>query len=64
MSRGRFELGVGRGVSSIEVGFYGADPVKGPKQLAEVLEIIRKGLTSDILTYKGEFYQIDKVPWL
>lgn len=28
MSGGRFELGVGRGVSPIEVGFYGVDPVK------------------------------------
>jgi alkanesulfonate monooxygenase SsuD/methylene tetrahydromethanopterin reductase-like flavin-dependent oxidoreductase (luciferase family) len=62
MSGGRFELGVGRGVSPIEVGFYGADPVKGSKQFAEALEVVRKGLTSDILSHKGEFYQFDNVP--
>jgi alkanesulfonate monooxygenase SsuD/methylene tetrahydromethanopterin reductase-like flavin-dependent oxidoreductase (luciferase family) len=62
MSGGRFELGVGRGVSPIEVGFYGADPAKGPKQLAEALEVIKKGLASDILNYKGEFYRFDNVP--
>jgi alkanesulfonate monooxygenase SsuD/methylene tetrahydromethanopterin reductase-like flavin-dependent oxidoreductase (luciferase family) len=42
MSGGRFELGVGRGVSPIEVGFYGADPENGPKQLAEALEKSRR----------------------
>jgi alkanesulfonate monooxygenase SsuD/methylene tetrahydromethanopterin reductase-like flavin-dependent oxidoreductase (luciferase family) len=62
MSGGRLELGVGRGVSPIEVGFYGADPAKGTKQLAEALEVIKEGLTSDILNHKGEFYQFDQVP--
>jgi alkanesulfonate monooxygenase SsuD/methylene tetrahydromethanopterin reductase-like flavin-dependent oxidoreductase (luciferase family) len=62
MSGGRFELGVGRGVSPIEVGFYGADPAKGSKQFAEALEVIKKGLTSDILSHQGEFYHFDNVP--
>jgi alkanesulfonate monooxygenase SsuD/methylene tetrahydromethanopterin reductase-like flavin-dependent oxidoreductase (luciferase family) len=62
MSGGRFELGVGRGVSPVEVGFYGADPAKGFKQFAEALEVIKKGLASDILNHKGEFYQFDNVP--
>lgn len=62
MSGGRFELGVGRGVSPIEVGFYGADPVKGSQQFAEALEVIKKGLTSDILNHQGEFYHFDNVP--
>lgn len=34
--------------------FYGADPTKGPKQLSEALEVIKKGLTSNILNHKGE----------
>jgi alkanesulfonate monooxygenase SsuD/methylene tetrahydromethanopterin reductase-like flavin-dependent oxidoreductase (luciferase family) len=62
ISGGRFELGVGRGVSPIEVGFYGADPAKGPEQLAEALEIIKAGLTSDILNHKGESYEFVNVP--
>ena len=28
MSGGRFELGIGRGVSPIEIGFYGVDPAQ------------------------------------
>ena len=62
MSGGRFELGVGSGASPIEVGFYGADPDKGSQCLAESLEVIKKGLASDTLSHKGDFYQFDKVP--
>ena len=62
MSGGRFELGVGRGVSPIEVGFYGADPAKGSKQFAEALEVVKKGLASDVLNHTGDFYRFDNVP--
>jgi alkanesulfonate monooxygenase SsuD/methylene tetrahydromethanopterin reductase-like flavin-dependent oxidoreductase (luciferase family) len=62
MSGGRFELGVGRGVSPIEVGFYGVDPANGPRQFPEALHLIKQGLTSDVLTFKGEFYELANVP--
>jgi alkanesulfonate monooxygenase SsuD/methylene tetrahydromethanopterin reductase-like flavin-dependent oxidoreductase (luciferase family) len=62
MSNGRLELGVGRGVSPIEVGFYGVDPAQGPRQFAEALKVIREGLTSDKLTFKGEYYNFQQVP--
>jgi alkanesulfonate monooxygenase SsuD/methylene tetrahydromethanopterin reductase-like flavin-dependent oxidoreductase (luciferase family) len=62
MSGGRFELGVGRGVSPIEVGFFGVNPADGSRQFPEALKIIKQGLTSDELTFSGEFYKFDKVP--
>jgi alkanesulfonate monooxygenase SsuD/methylene tetrahydromethanopterin reductase-like flavin-dependent oxidoreductase (luciferase family) len=62
MSGGRFELGVGRGVSPIEVGFYGVDAAAGPRQFPEALRLIKQGLTADELTFSGEFYSFDKVP--
>jgi alkanesulfonate monooxygenase SsuD/methylene tetrahydromethanopterin reductase-like flavin-dependent oxidoreductase (luciferase family) len=62
MSGGRLELGVGRGVSPIEVGFYGVDAADGPRQFPEALRLIKQGLTADVLTFKGEFYQLDRVP--
>ena len=57
MSGGRQELGVGRGVSPIEVGFYGVDPANGPRQFPEALNVLKQGLTSDVLSFKGEFYE-------
>ena len=62
MSGGRFELGVGRGVSPIEVGFFGVDPEAGPRQFPEALKLIKEGLTVDELTFHGEFYDFDRVP--
>ena len=62
MSGGRLELGVGRGVSPIEVGFYGVDAANGPRQFPEALRIVKEGLTSNVLTFKGEFYDLENVP--
>lgn len=62
LSGGRFELGVGRGVSPIEVAFYGVDAAAGPRQFPEALRLIKQGLTVDELTFGGEFYNFENVP--
>jgi alkanesulfonate monooxygenase SsuD/methylene tetrahydromethanopterin reductase-like flavin-dependent oxidoreductase (luciferase family) len=62
MSGGRLELGVGRGVSPIEVGFYGVDPAEGPRRFVETLMVIKQGLTSDKLTFNGDYYKFNQVP--
>ncbi len=62
LSGGRLDFGVGRGVSPIEVGFYGVDPDAGPRQFPEALQLIKQGLTSDSLSFSGEFYEFDDVP--
>jgi alkanesulfonate monooxygenase SsuD/methylene tetrahydromethanopterin reductase-like flavin-dependent oxidoreductase (luciferase family) len=62
MSGGRLELGVGRGVSPIEVGFFGVDPGDGARQFPEALRVIKQGLTSDVLNFEGEFYRFKDVP--
>ena len=62
MSGGRLEVGVGRGVSPIEVGFFGVDPANGARQFPEALRVIKQGLTSDVLTFEGEFYSFKGVP--
>jgi alkanesulfonate monooxygenase SsuD/methylene tetrahydromethanopterin reductase-like flavin-dependent oxidoreductase (luciferase family) len=64
MSGGRLELGVGRGVSPIEVAFYGVDPAEGPRRFVEALKVIKQGLTSDTLTFDGDFYKFKDVPMI
>jgi alkanesulfonate monooxygenase SsuD/methylene tetrahydromethanopterin reductase-like flavin-dependent oxidoreductase (luciferase family) len=62
MSGGRLELGVGRGISPYEVGYYGVDPATGPERFAETLEIVLKGLTEKRLKHSGKYFAFDDVP--
>ncbi|MDP1748566.1 MAG: LLM class flavin-dependent oxidoreductase [Reyranella sp.] len=62
MSGGRLELGIGRGISPYEVGYYGVDPATGPERFAEALAVILKGLTQSHLTHEGRFFTFKDVP--
>lgn len=62
LSNGRFQIGMGRGVSPIELGFYGLDMDEQRGRYDETLEVLLKGLSHDTLDYRGEFYAFDEVP--
>jgi alkanesulfonate monooxygenase SsuD/methylene tetrahydromethanopterin reductase-like flavin-dependent oxidoreductase (luciferase family) len=62
MSGGRFELGVGRGISPIELRYYGLDPDRTPAMYAEALEVLLRGMASPTLTFEGQYYQYKDVP--
>ena len=62
MSGGRFLYGVGRGISPVEVGFYGVDFDSGMERFREAFDAICIGLTEDELTYHGKYYDFDHVP--
>ncbi|HEY6815571.1 MAG TPA: LLM class flavin-dependent oxidoreductase [Croceibacterium sp.] len=62
LSNGRFQLGVGRGVSPIELGFHGLDMAEQRGRFDEALEVLRRGLTSEVLDFAGEYYRYDRVP--
>jgi alkanesulfonate monooxygenase SsuD/methylene tetrahydromethanopterin reductase-like flavin-dependent oxidoreductase (luciferase family) len=62
MSGGRLELGVGRGISPYEVGYYGVDPATGPERFAEALDVILKGLTHKRLDHAGKYFTFKDVP--
>lgn len=64
LSGGRLELGYGRGISPIEMGFYGVPMDEQVERTAETLEVVLKGLTSERLTHHGRFFQFDDVPML
>jgi len=61
LSGGRLELGIGRGISPIEMGFYGV----GEESRAiyeEVSEIILTSLSRDRIDYHGKHFTFDDVP--
>ncbi len=64
MSGGRFQLGVGRGVSMYETAAYGLDFSKTQAMYHEAFQVLLKGLDSEELNFAGEFYKFDKVPMI
>jgi alkanesulfonate monooxygenase SsuD/methylene tetrahydromethanopterin reductase-like flavin-dependent oxidoreductase (luciferase family) len=64
MSGGRFQLGVGRGVSPFETSFYGLDFQETQGIYHEAFQLLMKGLTSEELTFEGKHYTFKDVPML
>lgn len=62
MSGGRFQLGVGRGVSMFETQAYGLDFAKTQAMYHEAFQVLMKGLACEELSFQGEFYRFDKLP--
>ena len=61
MSRGRLEVGVGRGVSPYELAFYQITPQQARTMFREALDILTTGLTSGEVSYAGEYYAFKPV---
>jgi alkanesulfonate monooxygenase SsuD/methylene tetrahydromethanopterin reductase-like flavin-dependent oxidoreductase (luciferase family) len=62
MSRGRFLLGIGKGISPIEVGYYGVDYKNADRMFAESFAIIMQALTQKTVDFEGEFFRFKNVP--
>jgi alkanesulfonate monooxygenase SsuD/methylene tetrahydromethanopterin reductase-like flavin-dependent oxidoreductase (luciferase family) len=62
MSNGRLEVGVGRGVSPYEIGYFGVDPQRSSKIYTEAYQIILQGLQSREINFEGEVFQLKNVP--
>ncbi len=62
VSRGRMQIGIGRGVSPFEQKYYGIDPETSRQRFEEILEILLKGLTGKTLSHAGPSYQFSDVP--
>jgi alkanesulfonate monooxygenase SsuD/methylene tetrahydromethanopterin reductase-like flavin-dependent oxidoreductase (luciferase family) len=62
LTNGRLVLGVGRGVSPIETGFHGVPGDEAQPRFDEAFEILRLGLSSDVVDFHGAYYTIDSAP--
>ena len=63
MSRGRLDVGVGKGISPIEVGYYGVDFKNADKTFAESYAIIMQALTNRTVNFEGEFFRFKDAPF-
>lgn len=62
LSGGRLQLGVGAGVSPVEVGFFDVEWDSRRERFDEAFEILLAGLSSEELTHHGPSYDFDAVP--
>ncbi len=59
---GRLQLGIGRGVSRFETAAYGLDFEKTQAMYHECFQVLLKGLSSEDLSFQGEFYRFENQP--
>ena len=62
LSRGRLDMGFGRGSSPIEAAYYGGDPTQAQSVYAEHLDVVLAGLTNASLDHHGKFSRFENVP--
>ncbi len=62
LSRGRFEFGVGRGIVPYEMAYFNLHHLETEEIYREGLEVVLRGLTSDVLDHRGPHYTFRKVP--
>ena len=62
MSGGRLELGLGRGVSPVEIEYYGVNPEEARARYQEALAVLMQAFAEDTLTFKGKFFQVQDSP--
>ncbi len=62
LSHGRLDVGVGRGVSPYELKFHKVVHDQSRDIFIDAFKCISAGLTTDLLSYKGENYFYEKVP--
>lgn len=61
LSEGRLELGIGRGISPIELGFYGIGS-EAQERYTEALDVVMQGLLTGRLNHAGKYYTFNDVP--
>jgi len=62
LSGGRIELGFGRGVSPIEIEYYGVDPNQSRSIYAEATAVVMQAFAQDTLNFEGKHFRYKGTP--
>jgi alkanesulfonate monooxygenase SsuD/methylene tetrahydromethanopterin reductase-like flavin-dependent oxidoreductase (luciferase family) len=62
LSRGRLELGFGRGAVPTEIEYYGGKPEEAQEIYSEAVELVLAGLTRKVLDFQGKNFSFENVP--
>lgn len=59
---GRLQVGVGRGISPIEVNYYGVNPDEAQAIYIESFSVLMQALTQRTVTHAGKYFRFEYVP--
>lgn len=62
LSRGRIDIGIGRGASPHELEHFGADPAVAPAMYVEAYNVIKQAMTNDEVSFTGTHFNVAAVP--
>jgi alkanesulfonate monooxygenase SsuD/methylene tetrahydromethanopterin reductase-like flavin-dependent oxidoreductase (luciferase family) len=62
LSRGRIEIGIGRGASPHELNYFGVDPDQAQAIYVEAYTIIMQALTRTEVNFSGKHFRFENVP--
>ena len=62
LSGGRYQVGVGRGISPFELAYHGVEFLKSREMFEEALEVLVRGLREPRLDFEGRYYRYRDVP--
>ncbi len=62
LSKGRFQLGVGRGISVFELGYHNVNAMHSRALFQETLDVVLLGLREKVLNYEGRHHVYSDVP--
>jgi alkanesulfonate monooxygenase SsuD/methylene tetrahydromethanopterin reductase-like flavin-dependent oxidoreductase (luciferase family) len=62
LSKGRLELGVGRGVSPFELNFHKVDHEESREIFFDAYDCLKEALTHDEFSYEGKYFSYSDVP--
>jgi alkanesulfonate monooxygenase SsuD/methylene tetrahydromethanopterin reductase-like flavin-dependent oxidoreductase (luciferase family) len=62
LSKGRVEIGIGRGASPHELNYFGVDAEAAPAMYVEAYQIMMQALMRDEVNFSGKHYQFANVP--
>jgi alkanesulfonate monooxygenase SsuD/methylene tetrahydromethanopterin reductase-like flavin-dependent oxidoreductase (luciferase family) len=62
ISGGRVELGIGRGATPIELGFFGVEAGEAQNRYREAADVVVQAMAGGTLNYHGRYFDLQDVP--
>jgi alkanesulfonate monooxygenase SsuD/methylene tetrahydromethanopterin reductase-like flavin-dependent oxidoreductase (luciferase family) len=63
LTKGRVDIGIGRGASPHELEHFGVDPAIAPAMYVEAYNVIKQAMTQDEVSFAGTHYSFADVPF-